>query len=65
MEIYCINLISRQDRYENMKNIFKQLDILDQIKFHIVTKSINDGMHGCFESHYEILNDSKADIIII
>lgn len=63
-EIYCINLIDRVDRYNQAKYMFKKAGIKN-VNFHRTTKSSKGGKYGCFESHYNILDKSSADIIIV
>ena len=52
--IYCINLYTREDRYNNSKKLFNKLDI--PVKFHRVNKHIKGGLQGCFESHVDIIS---------
>lgn len=51
--IYCINLLSRDDRYNHAKNIFEKYNI--PVKFHRVKKDSNT-KRGCFTSHIEVIN---------
>jgi len=52
-EIYCINLISRPDRYNLMKNFEKEENI--KITFYRPEKDPSGGMIGCFKSHIEVI----------
>ena len=52
-EIYCINLISRLDRYNLMKNFEKEEKI--KITFYRPEKDASSGMIGCFTSHIEVI----------
>jgi len=52
-EIYCINLISRLDRYNLMKNFEKEEKI--KITFYRPEKDASSGMIGCFKSHIEVI----------
>ena len=54
--IRCINLKQRQDRYKSSKTIFSKHKI--PVKYHHVDKHPNGGLHGCFESHIQIITDA-------
>ncbi len=65
-EIRCINLSSREDRYEKAKKVFASIDI--PVSFHRVEKHPNGGLQGCFESHVEIIRnayESGAENVLI
>ena len=64
-EIYCINLINRDDRLNKMKQLFYNIGILNKVNFHIVNKHENGSRYGCFNSHFECLDKAKGDYIII
>lgn len=51
-EIYCINLVEREDRYDQAKLLFDSLHI--PVTFRRVHKHKN-GEQGCFESHRDII----------
>jgi GR25 family glycosyltransferase involved in LPS biosynthesis len=54
-KIYCINLISRNDRYELMQNFEKE----ENIKLtYYRPKKHNNGRIGCFISHIEVIKDA-------
>ena len=64
--IKCINLKSRDDRYEYCQKLFKKLDI--PVSFHRVDKHPKGGTYGCFESHLQIIRQaytSGAETCII
>jgi hypothetical protein len=68
-KIFCINLINRKDRLENMKKIFDQLKISEKVDFNIVKKNEKSSINGCYSSHYNCLmnfhKDKDLDYIII
>lgn len=50
--IYCINLIHRVDRFNEVVEEFKKIKILDKIKFYQPKKDTSGIKHkGCFDSH--------------
>ncbi len=51
--IACINLFSREDRYQYCQSLFKKLNI--DVHFHRVHKHPNGGQEGCFQSHIDII----------
>lgn len=59
-KIYCINLITRDDRFEEAKEQFEALGILDKVSFLRVDKHKKSGGYGCFESHMACINDAKV-----
>ena len=54
--IFCINLKSRDDRYEAASALFKEHQI--PVTFHRVTKHPTSGLQGCFESHVEVIKNA-------
>ena len=65
-EIYCINLISRPDRYKIMKDFEKEENI--KLNFFRPEKHPDGGRIGCFTSHITIIqnayNSGKKLILI-
>jgi GR25 family glycosyltransferase involved in LPS biosynthesis len=55
-QIYCINLISRPDRYEKMKEFESEEKIT--INFYRPEKDICGGMIGCFKSHISVISQA-------
>ena len=55
-QIYCINLISRPDRYELMKKFEVEESI--KLKFYRPNKNIISGRIGCFTSHIKCVQDA-------
>jgi len=55
-KIYCINLISRPDRYESMKKFEAEESL--QIKYYRPKKNIISGKIGCFTSHIKCVQDA-------
>lgn len=55
-EIWCINLITRDDRYHDAMKLFDKYNI--PIKFFRTEKHPNGGIQGCFESHLSIIRDT-------
>lgn len=53
--ISCINLISRDDRYEWSKDLFEKYKI--PAKFHRVQKH-SDPIEGCFNSHVDLISQA-------
>jgi len=51
--IFCINLISRNDRYVSSKKIFQDLRI--NPTYFRPKKHPNGGLQGCFESHIHLI----------
>jgi glycosyl transferase family 25 len=54
--IYCINLFSRNDKYEQMKNLFLKYNI--PVKFHRVHKDNENPTRGCFNSHLSVMKEA-------
>lgn len=54
--IFCINLLSRDDRYQAASELFKTHNI--PVQFHRVTKHPNGGLQGCFESHVQVIKNA-------
>lgn len=54
--IKCINLKSRDDRYESAKSVFDSLGI--PVVFHRVDKHPEGGVVGCFTSHIEVITEA-------
>lgn len=52
-QIYCINLISRPDRYESMKKFESEEGI--KLNFYRPKKNVISGRIGCFTSHIECI----------
>lgn len=55
-DIVCINLHHRYDKKQISQSIFKLLDI--KSRFHTVHKHPNGGIHGCFESHIQVIQEA-------
>ncbi len=55
-QIYCINLISRPDRYSLMKEFEAEEKI--NITFHRPKKNVISGRIGCFTSHLNCVHDA-------
>lgn len=55
-EIRCINLITRDDRYQEASQIFNKHSI--PVNFFRTHKHPNGGIQGCFESHISIIRDA-------
>lgn len=53
-DFVCISLVTRPDRREKSKELFKKLGLLDRIHWWIVEKHPQGGMYGCFESHWSV-----------
>lgn len=53
--IRCINLITRDDRYESAKNLFNSINL--NVDFYRTEKNTNPVL-GCFESHQNIIKES-------
>ena len=53
-KIYCLNLISRHDRYEHSQLVFKKLRC--PVEFFRVKRHPSSGAQGCFESHIKMIN---------
>jgi len=54
--IYCINLLTRDDRYESSKKFFEKYDI--PVEYLRVEKHPKGGEYGVFDSHVKLI--SKA-----
>lgn len=52
-QIYCINLKTRDDRYESSRKVFNQYDI--PVKYFRVDKHPKGGAYGCFDSHIKVI----------
>jgi len=55
-QIYCINLISRPDRYAKMKEF--ELEEKIKINFFRTEKDICSGAIGCFKSHISVISQA-------
>lgn len=55
--IWCINLITRNDRYESAQNLFNDLDL--EVKFYRTERHSNP-IQGCFESHQNVIKKSLS-----
>lgn len=55
-KIYCINLITRDDRYKKTKKLFKKLNI--SVKYFRPEKHPTSGAQGCYESHLSIIQEA-------
>lgn len=67
-QIYCINLKSRSDRWENCVSQFSHLDILERIKktegtlcAHPALSLKQNAQVGCALSHYNILKEAQKN----
>ena len=59
--IYCINLDSRTDRWQDCQVEFKQLGLEDNIeRFSACTLKDMPGIAGCTKSHYEVIKLAKS-----
>lgn len=54
--IKCINLKSREDRYNRSKKMFAKHNI--PVVYHRVDKHPNGGLQGCFESHIDVIKEA-------
>ena len=57
--IRCINLYTRNDRYEESKKLFDQYNI--PVNYYRTHQHSNGGLQGCFESHISILKEAGRD----
>jgi len=57
-KIFCINLDSRTDRWQESIEEFKKLGIEDQVE-RISAANIQPGIIGCTKSHYECIKLAK------
>ncbi len=57
--IRCINLITRNDRYEESKKFFDYYNI--PVNYYRTSRHPNGGIQGCFESHISILKEAYRD----
>jgi GR25 family glycosyltransferase involved in LPS biosynthesis len=55
-EIVCINLIERNDRFQEMNVFFESYDIPATI--YRRNRHHSDGMIGCFESHMQVIHNA-------
>jgi GR25 family glycosyltransferase involved in LPS biosynthesis len=55
-QIYCINLISRPDRYANMKKFESEENI--KLNFYRPERDPSGGMAGCFKSHIAVITQA-------
>lgn len=65
-QILCINLVSRDDRYESSKKFFKDCGI--DVEYFRTSKHPNGGCEGCFRSHIECMKiayDRGAENLVI
>jgi len=57
-KMYCINLLHRDDRYQQVRQELDRLGLVDQVHFHRVEKHPINGCYGCFESHLWCMKDA-------
>eukprot|EP01083_Nonionella_stella_P115906 344025_1 len=55
--ISCINLVERDDRYQKAMLQFENVGLSDKVRFHRPNKSIFGGIHGCAESHFNVIKN--------
>ena len=55
-QISCINLITRDDRYQECQNLFNKMNI--NVVFHRVQRHPKGGEAGCFQSHLDIIREA-------
>jgi GR25 family glycosyltransferase involved in LPS biosynthesis len=55
-KIICINLKERNDKYNNVKQVFEKLNI--PVEFYFAEKHSISGRIGCFESHINVITDA-------
>ena len=56
--VFCINLITRKDRYENSIKEFNKVSLLsDKVNYLQVEKHNKGGRYGCFDSHIQCIKD--------
>lgn len=55
-DIICINLDTRKDRRAYAESVFKRLSI--PARFYTAKKHPKGGVHGCFDSHIQIVLDA-------
>ena len=55
-EIYCINLVEREDRNEYMRELFMENNL--RVNFYRPERN-SDGARGCRESHLWVLKDAR------
>jgi hypothetical protein len=62
-KIYCINLDSRPDRWEQFLKFAKELGIEDRVEriSAVVRDDVKDPKYGCLLSHYTIMKSSKEN----
>lgn len=64
--IYCINLLERDDKYQKVQEVFTEYKI--PVTFHRVERHPISGVHGCYQSHIDIItkayNEGKKNILI-
>lgn len=58
-DIVCINLRSREDKYEYSEELFEKLDI--PVRFYIADKHKKGGLYGCFDSHIKVIQEAYDD----
>jgi hypothetical protein len=67
IEIWCICLKERDDRYHSIINEFKKINILNYVQFYRPNKCKDGGRIGCFNSHkhcmLQTLNNNKHALI--
>lgn len=55
-DIRCINLVTRDDRYESSKKIFDEIGM--QVNYFRTERHPNGGAQGCFESHIKVISEA-------
>ena len=58
--IYCINLRSRPDRYQQAQQVFAQLGLSDRVEFYQPERDSENGLRGCYNSHRHLIQKSLA-----
>lgn len=57
-KMYCINLLSRNDRYEQVCKELDALGVLNDVYFHRMNEHPKGGAYGVFEAHMWCINDA-------
>lgn len=59
--VYCINLIDRDDRMQEVSKRFAKVGLDTTVTFHRVHRHEKGGRYGCFDSHRQIVRTALED----
>lgn len=64
IEVFCISLRNRNDRYKSSREEFEKVGLLSRVKYYFPEKNPHGGREGCWESHKCCILNSKGTSLI-